>query len=273
MYRLTLRKLLIALKFALQFSIKVGGWGQQWTNFPLILSFLFWKKCRLIPLKLPKNHLKQTYFLGGTLLRYYLGQEGILSFEALLRSHFVTVRWRISYRIRFITYSTFLVILSARMKRTQDTEFGKYVVNTFYEAIFLYSYPEFPKEIMRNTVMDLAVLDIFISCIMSSFITLLDFSVNLKKKLLNKFQIYFKTFIHVEIGKNQERQLMKTKNQGIFSCDYPQSHHLWMNLSNWHQWPALQSVASWLAMMLVSVSVNGLFSLRELPSLIFANIF
>ena len=46
----------------MEFSTKVGGWGQQWTDFPLIF-FFFEKKMSLNPLKLAKIILKQTFFL------------------------------------------------------------------------------------------------------------------------------------------------------------------------------------------------------------------
>ena len=38
-----------------EYSIKVGGWGQQWTDFPLL-------NMSLNPLKLPKNHFKTNIF-------------------------------------------------------------------------------------------------------------------------------------------------------------------------------------------------------------------
>ena len=53
----------------------------------------------------PHQWLKTNLFLfifGGD-----LGQKGILNFKALWRSHFVTIRWPISYRIRFMTFRTF----------------------------------------------------------------------------------------------------------------------------------------------------------------------
>ena len=45
----------------MEFSTKVGGWGQQWTDFPLIFFFLK-KNMSLNPLKFPKNHFKTNFF-------------------------------------------------------------------------------------------------------------------------------------------------------------------------------------------------------------------
>ena len=60
-------------KKIVEFSTKVGGWGQQWTDFPLIF-FLNKGLClRII--------LRHTYFFqflgGGTLLSLDLGPHGV----------------------------------------------------------------------------------------------------------------------------------------------------------------------------------------------------
>ena len=47
-------------KRRVEFSTKVGGWGQQWTDSPLILYFLE-KKYEFNPLKLPKIHFKTNF--------------------------------------------------------------------------------------------------------------------------------------------------------------------------------------------------------------------
>ena len=39
-------------KKLVEFSTKVGGWGQQWADFPLIFFFFFEKKYELKPLKI-----------------------------------------------------------------------------------------------------------------------------------------------------------------------------------------------------------------------------
>ena len=49
-----------------EFSTKVGGWGQQWTDFPL--NFFFEKKYKLKPLKLPKNHFKTNLFSSAMIV-------------------------------------------------------------------------------------------------------------------------------------------------------------------------------------------------------------
>ena len=49
-------------KKLVEFSTKVGGWGQQWTDFPLIFLFFLKKNMSLNPLKLPKNHFKTNFF-------------------------------------------------------------------------------------------------------------------------------------------------------------------------------------------------------------------
>ena len=48
----------------MEFSVKVGGWGQQRTNFPLIFFFFFEKNISLKHLKLPKNHFKTNLFFS-----------------------------------------------------------------------------------------------------------------------------------------------------------------------------------------------------------------
>ena len=47
----------------MEFSVKVGGWGQQRTNFPLTF-FFFEKNISLKHLKLPKNHFKTNLFFS-----------------------------------------------------------------------------------------------------------------------------------------------------------------------------------------------------------------
>ena len=48
-----------------EFSVKVGGWGQQRTNFPLFFFFFFFEKnISLKHLKLPKNHFKTNLFFS-----------------------------------------------------------------------------------------------------------------------------------------------------------------------------------------------------------------
>ena len=49
---LSLREGIKKKKKLVEFSTKVGGWGQQWTDFPLIFFFFFWKKYELKPLKI-----------------------------------------------------------------------------------------------------------------------------------------------------------------------------------------------------------------------------
>ena len=49
-------------KKIVEFSTKVGGWGQQWTDFPLTFFFFLKKNMSLNPLKLPKNHFKTNFF-------------------------------------------------------------------------------------------------------------------------------------------------------------------------------------------------------------------
>ena len=55
-------------KILVEFSIKVGGWGQQWTDFPLFI-FYFFLNISLNPLRLPKNYLKINLFFLNFSLR------------------------------------------------------------------------------------------------------------------------------------------------------------------------------------------------------------
>ena len=94
-------------KKIVEFSLKMGGWGQQWTDFPLFIYFFFEKNMSLNPLKLPKNHFKTNFFfqflVGGPssamIVVIWEAQTLNLSgraIKALWRSHFATVRWFIS---------------------------------------------------------------------------------------------------------------------------------------------------------------------------------
>ena len=64
----------------MEFSTKVGGWGQQWTDFPL-LFFFFEKNMSLKHWIMPKDHFETHLFFqflgGGTLLSLDLGLKGV----------------------------------------------------------------------------------------------------------------------------------------------------------------------------------------------------
>ena len=89
---------------------------QLWTNFPFFL-----KKKTQINLKhliWPKKHFETSLFFSyicwaETLLSHYHGRMwGLNFYDGLLKSHLATVRWPISYRIRFLTNRSILIFFS-----------------------------------------------------------------------------------------------------------------------------------------------------------------
>ena len=84
-------------KKIVEFSTKVGGWGQQWTDFPLFFFFFLKKNMSLNPLKFPKNHFKTNFFFssifgGGTHLSYDSSHMGGSNFKPGWESHLTTIR-------------------------------------------------------------------------------------------------------------------------------------------------------------------------------------
>ena len=67
-------------KKLVEFFSKVGGWGLQWTDFPLII-FFFWKKnMSLKHWMLSQDYLRHTFFQflgGGTPLSLDLGVSNL----------------------------------------------------------------------------------------------------------------------------------------------------------------------------------------------------